>query len=198
MAPLSAIRSKFITRILWEIFLLVLLIISPTLSRPHALVLPYEFPPMLLALVVFYLWPYLLLRHALLSWPMSTQCPCVQQYPPTSRRCLLLTHLEFAWLRLSTDNPGSLLYPVDSCWSCRVKAATVLVRSTMVLHCDIILSLYSAVSVTRSMRSSCVPSIYFMLFAPWYPPARVDDFCFLLYFRCAAWKCAKKFAQVFS
>ena len=98
VAPLSAIESKFLTRRLWEIFiflLLVLLIISPALSRPQALGLPYRFPPMLSDFAAFSLCPSFLYRHILLSWPMSTQFPCVQQYPPTSRRCFPFTHLDF-------------------------------------------------------------------------------------------------------
>ena len=85
MAPLSDIGSKFLTQRLREIYilvLLVLLIISPNLSRHHALGLQYGFPPMLSALVAFYLCPSFLYQHVLLLWPMSTQCPCVQQYPP--------------------------------------------------------------------------------------------------------------------
>ena len=97
VAPLYAIWSKFLTRGSWEIFILVLLIISPALSRPHALGLPYGFPPMFSTLVAFSLWPSLLLRHFLLLWPMSTQCPFFQQYPPTSRRCFPFTHLELFW-----------------------------------------------------------------------------------------------------
>ena len=134
MAPLSATGSKFLTRRSWEIFILVLRIIYPTLTRPHALGFPYGFPPMVLALVAFYLCPSLLLIHVLLSYLMSTQCPCVQQYPPTSRMCFPFIHLEFAWICLSNDNPNPLLYPVVAYWSCRVNAATVLVRSEMVLH----------------------------------------------------------------
>ena len=143
---------------------------------------------MLSDLVAFSLCTSLLLQPILLSWPMSTQCPCVQQYHSTSWRCFPFTHLEFAWLRLSPGNPGPLLFPVVAYWRCRVNAATFLVRSLMVLHCNIIVSLSSATVVARLMRASCVPSISFMLFAPWYTPARVDYLCFLLYFPCAAWK----------
>ena len=80
-----------------------------------------------------------------------------------------------------------------ACWICQVNAATVLVRSAMVFHFNIIVSLSYAVAVARLMRVLCVPSISFMLFAPWYHPARVDYFCFFLYFRCAAWKCTQVF-----
>ena len=153
---------------------------------------------MLSDLVAFSLCPSLLLRYVLLSWPISTQCPCVQKYPPTSRRCFPFTHLEFAWLRLSTGNPGPLLFTVVACWSCQVNAATVSVKSAMVLYWNIIVPLSYAANVARLMRASCVPFIYFMLFTPWYPPVRVDNFCFFLYFRCAAWKYAWKFAHVFS
>ena len=152
---------------------------------------------MLLDLVAFSLWPYLLLRNVLLLWLMSTQCLCVQQYPPKSRTCLPFPHLEFSWLCLSTGNPDPLLYPVVYCWSCQFKAAKALVRSEMILHCNIIFYLSAAAGVARLMRSSCVPSISFMLFALWYPSAQVDDLRFFLYFCCAAWKCACKFAQVF-
>ena len=85
--------------------------------------------------------------------------------------------MEFSWLCLSTGNPGPLLYTVAACWSCRVKAATVLVRSEMLVHCNIFVSLYYDAAVARLMRSSCVPSISFVLFAPWYLPAQVEDFC---------------------
>ena len=63
-----------------------------------------------------------------------------------------------------------LLFPVVACWSCLVNAATVSVRSAIVLFCATIISLSSDTAVARLMRASCVPSIYFMLFAPWYPP----------------------------
>ena len=129
---------------------------------------------------------------------MSTQCPWVQQYPPTSRRCFPFIHLGFSLLRLSTGNPVPLLYPVVAYWGCRFKAAAVSVRLAMALFCDIIVSLSSAAAVSRLMRASCVPYISLRLFAPWYPPAQVDYFCFLLHFLYAAWKCAWKFAQVFS
>ena len=175
VAPISAIGSKIITRRSWEIFIWVVLIISPTLSRTHALGFPHGFPPMLLDLVAFSLWPYLLLRNVLLLWLMSTQCLCVQQYPPKSRTCLPFPHLEFSWLCLSTGNPDPLLYPVVYCWSCQFKAAKALVRSEMILHCNIIFYLSAAAGVARLMRSSCVPSISSMLFALWYPSAQVDD-----------------------
>ena len=128
---------------------------------------------------------------------VSTQCPCVQRYPPTSRMCFPFTHLEFVWFHLSPGNPGPLLFPVVDFWSWLVNAATVLVRSAIVLFCSIIISLSSSTAVARLMRESCVPSISFMLFTPRYPPARVDNFYLLLYFRCTDWKCAWKFSQVF-
>ena len=176
VAPLSAIGYKFLARRSWEMFILVLLlllIISLTLSHPHSLGLPYEFSPMLSALVAFSLCPTFLYLYVLLSWPISKQCPCVQQYPPTSWSCFLLTHFECVWLCLSPGNPGPLSFPEVSCWSCLVNVATFLVRSVMVLFWDIIVSLSSSAAVTMLMRSSCVPSISFMLFASWYPPARV-------------------------
>ena len=61
----------------------------------------------------------------------------------------------------------------------------------------IMVYLSAAASVARLMRTSLVPSISLKVFDPWYPPARVETFCFLLNILCAAWKCAWKFAQVF-
>ena len=90
-----------------------------------------------------------------------------------------------------------MFYPVFTCWSFWVKAETNAVRLEIILHCDIIVYLSAVVAVSSLTRASCVPSISLMLFAMWYPPAQVDTFCFLLYFRCAAWKCAWKFAQFF-
>ena len=196
--PLSAIGSKFLTRRSWEKLILVLLIISSDLSIPHSLGLPYWFPPIFLARVAFSLWPYFFLPHVLLSWLMSTQCPWVQQYPPTSRTCLPFTHLGFAWPCLYTVIPDPLLYTMFSWWSFWFKAETVAVMSVIVFHCVIIASLLPAASVARLMSALCVPSISLRLFAPQYPPAWVDTFCFLLYFRCASWKCSWKLAQVFS
>ena len=128
---------------------------------------------------------------------MSTQCPWVQQYPPTSRTCLLFTHLGFACLCLPTGIPDPLLFSSFAWLSCWVKAETVAVRSAIVFHWDIMFSLSAAAAVSRLIRASCVPSISLRLFAPWYPPAQVDTLWFLLNFRCAAWKCVWKFAQVF-
>ena len=60
---------------------------------------------------------------------------------------------------------------------------------------------YHGLSVNHSchslMRALCIPSLSLRLFDPWYPPAWVDNFCLLLFFWYAAWKCAWKFAQVF-
>ena len=120
VAPLSNIGSKFLTQRSLEIFILVLLMILLTLSRPRALVFPYGFPPIFSARVTFSLWPSILLRHVLLSWLMYTQCPWVQHYPPMSRTCFLFTHLWFAWPCLSTGIPEPLLYPMFACCSCWV------------------------------------------------------------------------------
>ena len=100
--------------------------------------------------------------------------------------CLLFTHLGFACPYLSTGITDPLLFTVFTCWSCWVKVATVAMRLAIVLHCDIMVSLSAACAVTRLMRESCFPSISHRLFAPWYPPARVETFCLLLNSCCAA------------
>ena len=102
----------------------------------------------------------------------------------------------FACPCLSSGIPDPMMFNAVTFWSCWVKVATVLLRLAIVLHLDIMVSM-PVVAVTRFMRASCVPFISFSLFACWYPPARVDTFCFLLYLSCAAWKCASKFAQIF-
>ena len=196
VAPLSAIRSKFLTQRSWDFFLIVTNYF-PTLSCTYALSLPYWFSPILLVRVAQSLWIYLLLWHVVLSWLMFTQCLWVQQYPPTSRTCLLFTHLEFACPCLSTGILDPLLFTAFACCSWWVKAETVAARSAIVLHWDIMVSLLAAAAVARLMMVLCVPSISLKLFALWYPPVRVETFCFLLNLRCAAWKCAWKFAQFF-
>ena len=113
--------------------------------------------------------------------------------------CMSLIHPLGVCLTLSFHwYPGPLLYPVFACWSLWVNAATDAVRLVIVFHCNIIASMSAAAAVAILMRALCVPSISLRLLASWYPSARVDTFCFLLYFRCAAWKCAWKFAQIFS
>ena len=81
---------------------------------------------------------------------------------------------------------GPLLFATFACCSWWVKAATVAVRSAIVLLWIIMVSLPAADAVSRLMRASWVPSISLRLFDPWYPPVRVDIFCFLLNSRCAA------------
>ena len=103
--PLSAIGSKFLTIRSWENLILLLLIISPTLSHTHDLGLPYWFPQIVQERGVFFLWPYFFLRQVLLSWLIYSQCPWVQQCPPTSRTCLMFTPLGFASPCLSTVIP---------------------------------------------------------------------------------------------
>ena len=132
--PLSAIGSKFLTRRSWEKLILLLLIISPTLSRTHALSLTYWFTPILLVRVALSPWNYLLLQHVLLSWLMYTKCPWVHQHPQTSRMCLPFTHLGFACPCLPTGIPDPLLFTAFTCWSFWVKAETVAVRLAIVLH----------------------------------------------------------------
>ena len=83
------------------------------------------------------------------------------------------------WLALPIHRqPRHLLYPVVVCWICWVKVATVLVRLEMALYCDITVSLSAAAAVARLMRTSCIPSISFMLFALWYPPRESTIFAF--------------------
>ena len=128
---------------------------------------------------------------------MFKQWPWVQQYPPTLPTCLPFTHLGFACPFLYTGIPDPLLFTALACWTCWFKAETVAARSAIVLNWDIMVSLLVTAAVSRLTRVSYVSSVSLRLFAPWYTPAQVDTFCFLLNFRCAAWKCAWKLTQVF-
>ena len=202
VAPLSAIGFEGVRWRSWEkIFcsILIVLIVSPILSGPQCLGLPYWLLHLFLSRVTSSWCPSFLDWHVTLLWLISTQYPWVKQYPLASRMCFPLTHLG----GLSGGVSGTLVFLrllifMVAWWSYWVKLAMVTVRSAMVLIWVIIVSVSAATAVAKLIRELWVSSsVSQRLFAPWYPADLMENFWFLLYLRCAAWKCACKFPRFF-